>query len=403
MKRVVVTGLGVVTPIGIGKDEFWENLCQGKSGVEGETAEVRDFEIKQEYVEYDRSIQFALKASAEALVDSGLFGALERDEERAKAGVIIGSSKGGLGSLMQEMAGFVRGGPAAVSGHLYDNFLPNMAASRVAAAFGFHGPSEGIAAACATGAIAIIQAYNLIREGRAEVMLAGATEASLVPLILAGFRNMGVISSSLCRPFDRNRDGFIPGEGCGVVVLESLERAEKRGAKVYAQIKGYALAADACHPTTFHPSGVSIAGAIKRALHQAQLHPSEIDYINAHGTGTRHNDPLETRGIKMALGEDAFTASLSSTKPLTGHLLGAAGSVEFIVCLLAMEVGFVPPTINLKNPDPECDLDYTPLKGKSRHIRNALSLSFGFGGHISVLIASNIEYLIPPVCYWSDG
>lgn len=389
MKQVVVTGLGVVTPLGIGKEKFRQNLRAGKSGVEAETAEVRDFEIEEEYAGYDRSIQFALKASSEALVDAGLLSgksvSFEKDEEREKAGVIIGSSKGGISSLMQEMARFVTEGPGGLSGHLYENFLPNMAASRVAAAFGFHGPSEGIVAACATGAISIIQAYNLIRTGRAEVMLSGATEASLSPLILAGFRNLGVLSASLCRPFDRNRDGFIPGEGCGVVVLESIERARNRGAKIYAEIKGYGLSADACHPTSFHPSGDSIAMAIKKALHQAKLYPSEIDYINTHGTGTKVNDPLETKGIKTALGKYALSTSLSSTKPLTGHLLGAAGSVEFIINLLAMEGGFVPPTINLEDPDPQCDLDYTPLKGKSKQIGSALSLSCGFGGHISAL------------------
>jgi 3-oxoacyl-[acyl-carrier-protein] synthase II len=336
---------------------------------------------------------FALAAAAAALADAGL----EPRGERSRMGISISSSKGAIGGLedlCRHLPG--RAGPGSVDVDGFTAFAGNGAAQAVAEALGGGMAVSTPVAACATGAHALLSGFRMIISGYADLVLAGATESCFTPLMLSGYRRMGVLAfegdgpAAACRPFDLHRTGFIPGEGCGIVLLETETHARRRGAAPYAVFKGGAVGIDTFHMTAPTPSGEPLADLIGRALEYTQLTPDSVDYINAHGTATRVNDPVETAAIRKAFG--ASTAvSISSTKPLTGHLLGAAGAVECIIAVLALRHGVIPPTINLTSPDPRCDLDYTPCKARTRTVRNALSISCGFGGHMGVVIVGAPE------------
>jgi 3-oxoacyl-[acyl-carrier-protein] synthase II len=312
---------------------------------------------------------------------------------RGKTGVCLASSKGSFGTIEQLCRALHEVGPAAVDAAGFWRIYAETPAAVLARRLEIGGPLSAPVAACATGAHAIVVGRLMIMAGAADVVIAGATESCISPLLLAGYRNMGVLAADAdspaeaCRPYDAGRDGFVLGEGSGIVILESVEHAAARGARVRAELKGGAIGEDIFHPTAPDPSGTAMSETISAALRGAHLRAEEIDYINTHGTATRLNDPSETRAVRTAFGEAARRISLSSTKPMTGHLLGAAGSVEFIIALMALEHGSVPPTINLRRPDPECDLDYTPRAARRRAVRNVMSISCGFGGQIAVLIA----------------
>jgi 3-oxoacyl-[acyl-carrier-protein] synthase II len=397
MRRVVVTGLGVVSPIGIGVDAFWAALGRGVSGIDRITrfdptpfasqiaGEVRGFDPlaylpRRDVVRTDLFVHFALTSAQEAVADAKL--RVEGQGERV--GVSIGSSVGGLPLLLRSYDTLLAVGPEALSPYMLPGFLPNMAAGWVSMRFGARGPIASAATACAAGNQAIGDAFRVIQRGEADAMLAGGTDALIHPIIIGGFCALRALSrrnaepARASRPFDGGRDGFVLSEGAGVLVLEAFEVAQARGAHVYAEIAGYGLSADAHHPTA--PSSDGPARAMSLALADAGLRPDEVDYINAHGTSTPHNDVNETRAIKQVFGEHARRLAVSSTKSMTGHLIGAAGAVEAIASVLAIERGLVPPTINYQVPDPECDLDYVPNAARSMDVRAALSNSFAFGG-----------------------
>ncbi len=409
MKRVVVTGIGVITPIGVGKEAFYRSLKRGVSGVGPISrfdtspfsvkvaAEVKDWPPgdyrESDFLSRDRFIQFSLVASDQAIRDARI---KINGSSRKRMGVLISSSKGGMETFERVNRVFIEKGPSEIPPAFLSNFLSSSASSLVAERLKAGGPVSNVVSACATGTHSIMRAAEMIREEETPVMLAGSSEASLTPLILAGFSSMGALSKrneKTPSPFDKERDGFVIGEGAGVVVLESLEHALIRRAHIYGEIAGYAWGADAHHMTSFDPGGDSIARAIEEALNKAGLFSSELSYINAHGTATQQNDRVETVALKKALGRDVYSIPISSTKSMTGHLLGAAGSVEFIACLLALEKNFIPPTINYEHPDPDCDLDYVPNRAREREIENAISLSFGFGGHIGALIVKKMKGL----------
>lgn len=390
--RVVVTGIGVVTPAGSSKDVLWRHLSEGRTGIgflgsdkKGMSvtigAEVKDV-VPENLRGMDRTQQFAVMAARSAIADAQV-GSVRSG--RNKIGVVISSSKNNLAvsDCFRRLAQR-RDADDAICCY-YD---PNAA---VCGELGICGPVSNAVSACATGLHSIILGAQMIRRGEADYVIAGATEASLTEFILSGFKNMGVLApgngraDTVFRPFDRDRRGFVIGEGAGVVVLESRAHAAAREARCYGEITGWANTSDPYHMTAFNPDAESIARGIAQALAMSEL--DTVDYINCHGTATKKNDTMETCGIKKGFGRHARGISLSSTKPVTGHLLGAGGAVEFIVTLLAMENGFVPPTLNLDHPDPACDLDYTPKTGARRAIARVMSLSFGFGGHIGVLVA----------------
>jgi 3-oxoacyl-[acyl-carrier-protein] synthase II len=387
-KKVVVTGIGVVTPIGASKEAFWKNLAEGRSGIAGVSPEKKRAGVDvvaavravlpEKYRHMERSQQFAVVAARSALADAGVD---LRTCAGTTIGTVISSSKNNVA-----VCDYFRRVICREAGAFY--YDPNAA---VCGELGIRGPVSNAVSACSTGLHSIVLGVQMIRRGEADLAIAGATEASLTDFILSGFKNMGVLAQAdgsaagVFRPFDRDRRGFVIGEGAGVVVLESYGRAVARGARVYGEIGGWANASDPYHMTAFNPDGESIARAIRQALAAAGL--DTVDYINCHGTATKKNDTIETCGIKKGIGNKAREVSLSSTKPITGHLLGAGGAVECIVALLAMERGFVPPTLNLDHADPACDLDYTPKTGVRRDVKSAMSLSFGFGGHIGVIVA----------------
>lgn len=393
MKRVVVTGLGSVTSLGNDTETMWEKLKQGESGVAtlkengfGKSsvkigAEVKRFVPPKGFEDYDPLVQYAVSASREAVRDSGL-DFEKQDMERI--GCFVSSSKGGMVSLMRAFDSNGKG--------FVENYIPSSVSSSIADLFGVKGPCSSSSAACATGIMSVLSAVKSIEYGECDAALAGSSEESLVPLILSGFDSMGVLAndggepSKAMKPFSRDREGFVIGSGCGVVILEDRERALGRGAKIYGEILSIISGADAFHITGFDPSSESVEYAMNEALKKACILSSEIQYINAHGTATKMNDFLETMAIKKTFGNYADKISISSTKPATGHMLGAAGIIEAIITLLAISDSYVPPTLNLRNADPECDLDYTPNEGRNRRIENAMSLSFGFGGHIGVII-----------------
>ncbi|SNX55562.1 beta-ketoacyl-ACP synthase II [Thermoanaerobacterium sp. RBIITD] len=405
MNRVVITGIGAITPIGKDINEFWDSLINGKSGIDRITkfdtssyptklaAEVKDFEPtkyidKKEAKRMDRFTQFALASTRMALIDSKLD--LEK-ENLDKIGVIYGSGIGGIETLENQHNILMEKGPGRVSPFFIPMMIADMAAGLISITFGLKGHNETIINACASSSNAIGDAFKVIERGDADVMVTGGSEAAITPLSIAGFCSMKAMSTNedpktACRPFDANRNGFIMGEGSGTLILESLEHALNRGANIYAEIVGYGATADAYHITAPAPEGAGAARAMKLALKDANINPEDIDYINAHGTSTEYNDKYETMAIKNIFGKHAYKLKVSSTKSMTGHMLGASGAVEAIATILAIKNGIIPPTINYETPDPECDLDYVPNKAVNIDIQYALSNSFGFGGHNATLL-----------------
>ncbi|MCC7364503.1 MAG: beta-ketoacyl-ACP synthase II [Dehalococcoidia bacterium] len=406
MTRALVTGLGAITPIGLTAGEFWTNLVAGVSGVSRITrfdtsdmpvkiaAEVKDFE-PGDYMDakgarrMSRFAQFAVAAAQMAADDAGL---VLNDEERPRAATAIATGAGGAIDTMEEMQVLKERGPSRVSPFYVPTMAPNMGACQVSMHLGLRGPALASVAACASGLYSYIEAKMLIETGLADVVLAGGTEAALHPLPIAALANMRALSrrndepERASRPFDLDRDGFVFGEGAGVMVIESEERAKARGARVYAELAGGALSADAYHITAPREDGSGAAQAMSEALRLTGMKPEDIDYIAAHGTGTPLNDVGETVAIKRAFGEAAGRLAISSPKSMVGHLLGAAGAVGALAAVMAIHDGVVPPTINLETPDPQCDLDYTPLKARKMTVRAATANGFGFGGQNGCVI-----------------
>lgn len=403
MKRVAVTGLGVISPVGNDVPTFWNALCSGTCGIGPITkfdatdypvklaAEVRDFDPKQymeklDILHSDVYTHFAMAAACQAVADSGIAGTLDAE----RVGVYIGSGIGGIATFMTEHSKLLNRGPRRVSPYFIPMMIPNMASSMIAMRYHFHGPAMPMVTACASGTNAIGEALRLIRHGYADAMVAGGAEATVNALAAAGFSNMQALSPSedpnaASLPFDVRRAGFVMGEGAGVLVLEELEHAKQRGATIYAELTGYGSTCDAYHITSPDPSAAESARAIADAWRETSLDTDRV-YFNAHGTGTPMNDRIETLAIKKALGEDrARRITISSTKSMTGHMLGAAGGAEAVASVLALRDGIAPPTINLTQPDPDCDLDYTPLTAKHADFDVALSSSLGFGGHNACL------------------
>ncbi|KGG26695.1 MULTISPECIES: beta-ketoacyl-ACP synthase II [unclassified Prochlorococcus] len=401
LHRVVVTGLGAVTPIGNTVADYLEGLKTANNGVAAISlfdasahacrfaAEVKDFDPTgflepKESKRWDRFCKFGVVAAKQAIADAGL--SIE-EENASRIGVIIGSGVGGLLTMETQAHVLNEKGPGRVSPFTVPMMIPNMATGLAAIALGAKGPSSAVATACAAGSNAIGDAFRLLQLGKADVMVCGGAEAGITPLGVAGFASAKALSfrnddpATASRPFDAERDGFVIGEGSGVLVLESLEHAKNRDATIHAEIVGYGMTCDAHHITSPTPGGVGGAEAIRLALQEGQLDPTSVDYINAHGTSTPANDSNETAAIKNALGERAYQIPVSSTKSMTGHLLGGSGGIEAVACVLALQHGMVPPTINYINPDPECDLDYVPNMARDHRLGVVLSNSFGFGGH----------------------
>ncbi|SFX05462.1 3-oxoacyl-[acyl-carrier-protein] synthase II [Thermoactinomyces sp. DSM 45891] len=400
-RRVVVTGLGALTPIGNEVVTFWNNLIAGKSGLGYITrfdatdystkiaAEVKDFDPlqyidKKEVRRTDLFVQYAIAAAKMALKDADI----QIDDQNAeRIGVYIGSGIGGLPTLESQHSVLIEKGPKRVSPFFIPMMIGNMASGLVSIHTGAKGPNSSSVTACASGTNSIGEAFRLIQHGDADVMVCGGTESTITPMAFAGFSSMGALSRNnddpqrASRPFDKERDGFVMGEGSGVIILESLERAEARGARIYAEMIGYGMSADAFHLTSPAPDGNGAARSMLSAVSNAGLELTEVDYINAHGTSTPLNDLYETIAIKRAFGDHAYQLSVSSIKSMIGHLLGAAGGIEAITSVLALYHQILPPTTNLEHPDPECDLDYVPNEMRKASIRTAISNSFGFGGH----------------------
>ena len=406
MKRVVITGLGAITPLGNNVNEFWKGIKDGKCGIDYITKfDTTDFKVKlaaevkgynaedyfdrREAKRLDKFSQYAMIASREAWKDSGLD---KEKENMERVGIVIGSGIGGIQTIETENQKCIEKGPDRVSPMYIPMGILNMATGNVAIDIGAKGESFAMVTACASGTHCIGEAYRMIKFGYQDVILAGGTEAGITPLGIAGFTNIKALTKSEDKtrasiPFDKERSGFVMGEGAGVLILEELEHAIKRGAKIYAEIVGYGATSDAYHITSPAPGGEGGARAMKLAMEEAGVAPEEITYINAHGTSTHLNDSFETQAIKTALGEEASKkVMVSSTKGHTGHLLGAAGGVEAIVCSKAIEESFVPATINYKVPDEECDLDIVPNEGRNKEIKYAMSNSLGFGGHNSSIL-----------------
>ena len=405
-RRVVITGLGAITPIGNTVEDFWNGIKEGKCGIDEITAfDTTDFKVKlaaevkgyvpEEHFErreakrLDRYSQYAIIAAREAWKDSGLD---KEKENMERVGVVVGSGIGGIDTIEQENRKCVEKGPDRVSPMYIPMAILNMATGNVAIELGAKGESISMVTACASGTHCIGESYRMIKHGYQDVMVAGGTEASITPLSVAGFMNIKALSKSEDKnrasiPFDKERNGFVMGEGAGVLILEEYEHAIKRGAKIYAEIVGYGATSDAYHITSPAPDGEGGARAMKLAMQEAQISPEEITYINAHGTSTHLNDACETMAIKTALGDDASRkVMVSSTKGHTGHLLGAAGGVEAVVCAKAIQEGFVPATINYQVTDEECDLDIVPNEGRNVEVKYAMSNSLGFGGHNSTIL-----------------
>ncbi len=400
-KRVVITGLGAITPIGNNLNEYWEGLLNGRNGIAPITlfdasqhpckiaGEVKGFD-PYEYIErkeakrMDRFAQFAVAASKQTIADAKF---VIDDLNADRVGVLIGTGVGGIKVMEDQQVNLLTKGPRKVSPFTIPTMIANMAAGLTAIHIGAKGPNSCTVTACAAGSHAIGDAFRLIQRGYATAMICGGTEAAITPLPFAGFASAKALSTRnddpahASRPFDRDRDGFVMGEGAGILFLEELEHALSRGAKIYGEIVGYGMTCDAYHMTSPVPDGQGATKAIELALKDAQLTPEQVDYINAHGTSTPANDSTETKAIKKALGERAYKIAVSSTKSMTGHLLGGSGGIEAVATVMAIANDKVPPTINLENPDPECDLDYVPQQSRSHQVGVALSNSFGFGGH----------------------
>lgn len=409
-KRVVVTGLGAVTPIGLNVNEAWENAIKGVSGVGPLTrvdsekfpakvaAEItnfnpEDYMDKKEARRMDRFTQYAIAASFMAVKDANLD---ITDEMAPRVGVWVGSGIGGMETFEQQYKTFLEKGARRVSPFFVPMMIPDMATGQISIALGAKGVNSCTVTACATGTNSIGDAFKVIQRGDADVMISGGTEAPLTEMSFAGFSSAKALSmnpdpKTASRPFDANRDGFVMGEGAGIVVLEELEHALARGARIYAEIVGYGATGDAHHITAPAPGGEGGVRAMRMAIEDAGLQPGDIDYINAHGTSTEYNDKFETLAIKEVLGAHASDVAISSTKSMTGHLLGAAGGVEAIFTIKAIENAVIPPTINLDTPDPECDLDYVPNEARHKEVKAAMSNSLGFGGHNATIVFKKYE------------
>ena len=412
-RRVVITGLGAITPLGNDVETFWSNLKNGVSGIRTIDAfdtsgydcriggQVRDFDPKpffknpKDVRRTDRFTQLSMAAAKMALEDSGID--VANLERRDRFGVIVSTGIGGLKTLQDQLTILLTKGPSRTSPFTIPMLISNMARGVISMEFDLHGPNFCIVTACATANNAIGESWRIIKFGDADIFLAGGSEAGIVEIGLAGFSAMKALSNRndeperASRPFDRDRDGFVISEGAGVVVVEELEHAKARGAKIYCEITGYGLSADAYHMTAPPPDGEGAARAMQMAMEHARVSPEHVDYINAHATSTDIGDICETRAIKQVFGDQAYKVPISSTKSMTGHLLGGAGGVEMAACALAIRDSVIPPTINLENPDEECDLDYTANIAREKKVRVALNNSFGFGGHNATLVAAAFE------------
>jgi 3-oxoacyl-[acyl-carrier-protein] synthase II len=406
LKRVVITGLGIISPVGTGLEKFWTSLTAGVSGIRLLTrfdptdfktkiaGEVKDFEPtrymdRKEARRMDRFTQFAVAASGMAIEDAALN---FQNEDRDRIGVILGSGVGGIETLEEQAHVLFEKGPGRVSPLFVPMMIANMGSGQVAIKHRLRGPNTTSVSACASSSNAIGDAFKMLQYGRADVMITGGAEAAITPLAMAGFIQMKAMSTrneepeKSSRPFDLGRDGFVIGEGAAILILETLEHALDRGARIYAEIVGYGSTCDAFHMTAPDPEGYGAANSMKEALGDAGIKPSEVDYINAHATATPPGDKAETLAIKKVFGEYASKVAISSTKSMTGHLLGASGGLEAIVCVLAIKEGIIPPTINYEQPDPDCDLDIVPNIARKLKVDVALSNSFGFGGHNATLV-----------------
>jgi len=406
VRRVVVTGLGVVSPLGTGTEKNWQALCSGRSGIgkiakfdpspftcqiAGEVSDFnsQDFLDKQQVRRFDIFIHYAIAAARMAMEDSGL----KIDESNGhRVGCITGSGLGGLSTLEHFHQVLLERGPHRISPFFIPGIIANMAPGQIAIEFGARGPNLSIETACAASAHAVGESFRMIREGIADAMITGGAEAVVTPLALGGFCSMRALSTrndepeKASRPFERDRDGFIMGEGSGILILEELDHALERGAPVYAELIGYGLSGDAYHVSAPHPEGMGAIACMNMALEYAGIKPAQIDYINAHGTSTKLNDLSENRAIKAVFGDHAHKLAISSTKSMTGHLLGGAGGIESVYTVLTLKHGIIPPTINYETPDPECDLDYVPNVARKADPEVAMTNSFGFGGTNASLI-----------------
>lgn len=405
-KRVVVTGIGLITPLGIGVEDSWNSIIAGRAGIRRIThfdssnfptqiaGEVEGFN-PEDYIEpkeikkMDRFIHFAIATATMAINDSGL---KITDGNAEKVGVIVGSGIGGLHAIEHYHSVFLEKGPRRISPFFIPMLVINLASGQISIKFGAKGPNSAVATACATGSHSIGDAYKIIQRGDADAMIAGGTEAVITPLGIGGFNAMKALSTrndepgKASRPFDIDRDGFVMGEGSGIVILESLESAMDRGVRIYAEIVGYGMTADAYHITSPPPGGEGAARCMQMTLKDGSVDPSKVDYINAHGTSTKYGDEIETNAIKTVFREHSYKVAISSTKSMIGHLLGAAGGVEAVITVLSIYNDIITPTINLDKPDPECDLDYVPYKSRKMTINYALTNSFGFGGTNACLL-----------------
>ena len=407
-KRVVITGMGLVSPVGNNVDDSWANIRAGNSGidwislfdadlVENRVAgEVKGLDLvakfgRREMRRMDRAQMLALVAAEEALNDADI---VINEDNQYDVGVVVGSGIGGIVTVVQALQGFEAKGHRGVSPVIVPALLHDGISSRVSMRFGLKGPNYNITAACATSNNSLGDAADLIRMGRANMMVAGGSEACIMPMVISGFNNMKVLTTTedvpekAARPFDVTRDGFVAAEGAALLILEDLDHALARGVRIYAELTGYGHTSDAFHVTAPNPDGVDAAEAMRRAMREADIGAKDISYINAHGTGTQLNDKSETLAIKQALAEDAYTIPISSTKSMTGHILGATAAAEAIFAVKALQDNFIPPTINLETPDPDCDLDYTPNVGVAKPLEHVLSNSFGFGGHNTAVVIS---------------
>lgn len=405
-RKVVVTGLGVISPVGNNIHDFWQSLINGKSGATRLTkfdptpftsqiaAELKNFDPtphipSKELRRMDIFVQYAMVAAKEMLNDSGL---IMSDEDPFRIGVLVGSGIGGLHTIEQQYQNYLEKGPSRISPFLIPMLIINMASGQISITIGAKGPNYSVVTACASGNHAIGDAFHIIQRGEADAMITGGAEGCITPLGFGGFCSAKALSTrndepeKASRPFDKERDGFIMGEGAGIILLEEQKHAQKRGAKIYAEIVGYGMTADAYHMTAPDPDGEGASRSMKNAIKDAGIKPNEVSYINAHGTSTQLNDKIETLAIKKVFGDFAKKIPVSSTKSETGHLLGAAGGIEAIACCLAIKEGIIPPTINYEFPDPECDLDYVPNQARKANVEVALSNSLGFGGHNATLI-----------------
>ena len=410
-KRVVVTGLGCVSPLGNDVDTTWQNLLDKKSGVDLITyydttdyackvaAEVKEFDGRsmfgaREARRMDRGTQYSLAAAQQAVEDAHIE---INDGNRNRIGAVIGTAIGGIGTLSDQFTNFTERGPSRVSPFLVPMMLPDTPGGKIAIAMGIRGTNFAVVTACATGTNAIGEASEIIQRGQVDVMLAGGSEAAIVPLAMAGLSKMGAMSTydgnptRASRPFNLDRSGFVMGEGGAVLVLESLEHAQSRGARILAELVGYGSTNDAFHISAPAENGSGAALCMEMAIEDAGIEARDIDYINAHGTGTPLNDKSETAAIKTTFGEYAFQLPISSTKSMTGHLLGAAGAIEAIFAVKVLQNGIMPPTINYEVPDPECDLDYIPNEPRQKQVEHVMSNSFGFGGHNATIILRKFE------------